>query len=64
MVLAFNYLKSSLNVGNQTIVNNQIAFATSSMLASYKSTITMKTLFDPSLNVPSNYGPYYKYPDI
>jgi len=64
MVLATNYMKSFLNVGNQTKINSQIATATSSMLAASKQTITMKTMFDPTLNLPSNYAPYYNYSDI
>jgi hypothetical protein len=64
MVLATAYMKSFLNVGNQTKIKSQIASATSGILTNSKQSITLKTLFDPTLNLPSNYGSYYNYNNV
>lgn len=58
MALVKNYMKLFLKVGNQTKVANQIGSATKQFLGYASAPLTLKTLFDPSLNVPKQYFPY------
>jgi len=58
MNLATNYIKSFLNVGNQTLVNNLISSSTSGMELLSSQSLSLQTIFDPTINIPSNYGPY------
>jgi hypothetical protein len=61
VVLATNYMKNFLNVGNQTKIVAQIQTATTSFLTSAQTDLTKITIFDKSLNPSSTYYPYYNY---
>lgn len=58
IILVTNYMKSFLNIGNQTKVASQIAAVTKNMQFYASQPLTMRTLFDTSLNLHQTYGPY------
>lgn len=56
--LTKNYMKNFLNLGSQTSVIAQIGVGTQNVLVFNSEPLTIKTLFDPQLNVPQLYPPY------
>lgn len=56
--LTKNYMKNFLNVGTQSSVIAQIGVGTQNVLTFNSDPLTIKTLFDPMLNVPSLYPPF------
>lgn len=58
MALSKNYMKNFLSIGTQSSVISQITLQTQSFLAFNSDALTLKTLFDESLNVPASYGPF------
>lgn len=58
MALGKNYMKNFLNVGSQSSVISQIIAQTQNVQAFNSEPLTIKTLFDPTLNVPKMYPPF------
>jgi hypothetical protein len=63
IVLNMNYIRSFLNLGNQATAKAAIASNTKAMLAAGSNKLTLKTLYDQSLNPPSTYYPDGSYPN-
>lgn len=62
MVIATNYLKKYLSIGNITKANAQIQTATNGMLTNSAGSLIKITIFDPNLNPETIYYPDYNYP--
>jgi hypothetical protein len=62
IILATNYMKSFLNVGNPTKVAAQIQSSSTNFFNGFNLELTQITIFDKHLNPPNNYTPYYNYP--
>lgn len=58
MALTKNYMKNFLNVGSQSSVVSQIISQTQKVQKFTSDPLTLKTLFDPSLNAHNMYPPF------
>lgn len=58
MILGNNYHQSIMMIGNHTQTAAQITQLSSSFTALQSSSIVIETVFNPSINIPSNYSTY------
>lgn len=58
MILGNNYLQSIMQVGNLTKIATQITQLSNTFAALQSSPIVIETLYNPSINVITNYSPY------
>lgn len=58
MALGKNYMKTFLNIGNVSKAISQISSATASVLQINSDPLTLKTIFDTTLNLPNTYSPF------
>ena len=58
MALGKNYMKHFMNVGNLSKVADQIVFGTTQFQTFATDPLTIKTIFDSNLNIPTTYCPH------